>query len=266
MLLRGYPVSNSDVDSIGHDVVDLLASRGVETIKRKQLLDANAGLVSLRYGSQSHDLGSDSIYNFIRPIDGRILISSEESGDADEVEAGRFRAQYVDVDAVLNAGRSLFDLTDEHSQEMTEYHEVLFEPGPCELRRSVKKALGDDILQPNILIIQPVEILPEFRRSGLGLAEFWHLITFRSAGCGLVAMQVFPLQFRETDGDGLDEWKQRMRLTRSAFPCKTSEDGIKKLVSYYKRLGVRSLGRKGYLLLDTVTKHPIPEEVKPWIA
>src|SRR5205085_12479330 len=90
----------------------------------------------------------------------------------------------------------------------------------------------------DLLILDRLEILPEYRGRRLGLAclyrciqQFWH-------GAGLVVLKPFPLQF-ENNGHK-SEWRESLELGKFGKYLKSSRS---KLEKYYATLGFEKLPR-----------------------
>jgi GNAT superfamily N-acetyltransferase len=91
----------------------------------------------------------------------------------------------------------------------------------------------------NILILDRLEILPQFRGRGLGLAVMSDLIKRFSLGAGLVAIKPYPLQFEFHSSDTESRtWRQELGLSGL---CADEKLATQKLCDYYGRIGFRRL-------------------------
>jgi hypothetical protein len=101
-----------------------------------------------------------------------------------------------------------------------------------------------DLTFKNLLIIDYVAIHPKFR--GLRIAEsaIHRTIDIFGTGCGLVACKPWPLQFTPSVADDQEA------LKRLAFPNVSKGQAIRKLRSYWSRLGFWPLGNSGIYLLS----------------
>jgi hypothetical protein len=101
------------------------------------------------------------------------------------------------------------------------------------------------VVDLDLLIIDYVAIYPEYR--GLKIAEsaIHRTIDIFGAGCGLVACKPWPLQFTPSIADDQEA------LKRLALPYVSKGEAIRKLRSYWSRLGFWPLGKTGIYLLST---------------
>jgi len=117
-------------------------------------------------------------------------------------------------------------------------------------------------------VINRVEILPAYRRMGLGLATVWNIIRRHSAGCGIVALKAFPFQFRNGGWSGslsdLDEsdWNTKMEYDPYSY---TVEFAHEKLTFHLMKLGFERIGDTGVVALVTSKQNPIPQEIHRWV-
>jgi GNAT superfamily N-acetyltransferase len=177
--------------------------------------------------------------------------------------AGRFDAAYINVDKCVVDGVKLYGVMHAYSAETAEIYESLFNPHSDELQKNVKDLLGGVTFR-NILVINRVEILPEYRGMGLGLATMWNLIRRHSAGCGIVVLKAFPFQFRAGRSNDLEEsdWNKKMGYDPYIH---TMEFAHEKLLFHVMKLGFERIGDTGVLALSTSTQIPIPQEIHRWV-
>jgi hypothetical protein len=119
--------------------------------------------------------------DFVDTFEGTILETTD--GETGKV-AGKFRAYRIRLSQAEAQGESFHDVFDAHSQPLSDYHAHLFVDGN-EFSPKIKG--HEDIFEPNVLILDLIEILPQHRKKGLGLMVAHRLITLLGVGCGLVA-------------------------------------------------------------------------------
>jgi len=210
---------------------------------------------------------------YVRPISGYIefLIgdghdNAHEGTHERRSLAGRFEASYINVDNSLVFGAKLYGLMGSYSAVMAEIHETLFDPHTDELRKNLKELLGDVTFR-NVLVINRVEILPTYRGMGIGLAAIWDIIQRHSAGCGIVALKAFPVQFSSGSRSGrlsfLEEceWNKKMGYDTHGY---TMEFAHEKLIFHLMKFGFKRIGDTDVLALSTSIQHPIPQEIRRW--
>ena len=177
--------------------------------------------------------------DFVHSIAGRIIAESEARA---EEEAGTIRASLIQFSEALDHGISTERLGDGISGDISEYWEHLFDMETGYPKEEIQNEF--EVLDLDLLIIDYVAIYPEFR--GLGIAEsaIHRAIDIFGAGCGLVACKPRPLQFTPSIADDQEA------LKRLALPNVSKGEAIRKLRSYWSRLGFWPLGNTGIYLLS----------------
>jgi GNAT superfamily N-acetyltransferase len=178
------------------------------------------------------------------------VVASNAAG-SDTSVAGRFHLYYVDVCAALNAGESIFDIFDS-SAEILDYYCDIFEPCTVEVSAKLQKLFKGDAGWGNVLILNRLELLPEFRSHNLGLIVMRRLIERFGAGAFLVAIKPFPLQCERPRGNQ-DEWETKLQLADFDKDLRRS---TAKLHKYYKALGFKAM--KGTPFMFRLADDPLP--------
>jgi hypothetical protein len=123
----------------------------------------------------------------------------EEVLDDSAQVAGRARLFVFNADAAENDGESLFDLLDRRAETAAYIPLLGNEAG--NFSSAVCQMLGEEMaLSQNMLILDRLEIFPQFRGQQLGLKYVRAAITRFGIGCRLVAIKPFPLQFEGSLG------------------------------------------------------------------
>jgi GNAT superfamily N-acetyltransferase len=173
--------------------------------------------------------------------------------------AGSFRVSYIDVGAAMNAGASVFDIFD-YTQELCDYYSAIFDDETLNASAELNRLFEEDIWPGNVLILDRLEILPEFRGHDLGLVVIRRLIERFGAGAGVVAMTPFPLQHgcaRDDDGEDEEEkdWRQKMRYDNFD---KNLQRAIGRLRRYYAKLGFKLMKGTPFMFRDAQRPLPVP--------
>ena len=177
--------------------------------------------------------------DFVHSILGRITAEPEGRGKED---AGHIGASLVQFGEALNHGISAERLGDGISGDISEYWEHLFDVETGYPKEEIQNEF--EVVDLDLLIIDYVEIYPEFR--GLGIAEsaIHRTIDIFGTGCGLVACKPWPLQFTPSVANDQEALKRLALL-------KTSKgEAIRKLRLYWSRLGFWPLSDTGIYLLS----------------
>jgi hypothetical protein len=188
--------------------------------------------VHLQFNSSKSTWGE--IEDFATCIEGTITCSEERSDD--DTLVGKVRLFYLDLGAILETNISGFDLFDVRS-ETAPFYSALIDPETGDFRSDLESTLGEYILDLNVLIVDRLEILPEFRGKNIGLECLRLCLQQYARGCGVVALKCFPLQFERAE---LSEpaWRSKMQLGKLSRDRKRS---LAKLKEYYGSLGFKVL-------------------------
>ena len=184
----------------------------------------------------------------------------ETSGDLfilDEFEGreciGKFRVYYVDVERAMNEREPIYHVLDDHSAEVEEYFEPIFESEGYDFNENLLETVGYEVTGHNILILDRLEILPQYRGRKLGLTILHHMIARFSAGASIVAMKPFPLQFEPIRDGDKKKWRDRMCLDQFSADENTANE---KLRDYYRKLGFIHLGGSPMMVVSTPLSFP----------
>jgi GNAT superfamily N-acetyltransferase len=159
-------------------------------------------------------------------------ITSSEEGSDDDTLVGKLRLFYLDLGAILETNIRGFDLFDVRS-ETAPFYSALIDPETGDFRSDLESTLGEYILDLNVLIVDRLEILPEFRGKNIGLECLRLCLQQYARGCGVVALKCFPLQF-EDKRMSEPAWRRKMQLGKLSRNRQRSSAKLKK---YYGSLG-----------------------------
>lgn len=193
--------------------------------------------------------------DFMYETSGDLLSADDDDGRS---LVGRFRIYYVDVERAINEGMPVLDVFDTHFHTVG-YYEALFGEDSPEFSDRVRKLLKDDVFGSNVLILDRLEILPQYRGRALGLRVMQHMMKRFGAGTAVVAIKPFPLQF-ETETSSEDERKWRTKLRLAQLP-NNKLVATKKLSDYYGKLGFLRISRTPYMVRATAWAIPELEGV-----
>jgi len=208
-------------------------------VNRKQT-ESNANIVA-RIEFVVRAVLRDSVdTDFVHSILGTISAQPEEDGD--EEEAGYLRASLVQFGAALDHGISAARLGDGISGDISEYWERLFDPETGYLKEEVQDEY--EVVGLDLLIIDCVELYPKFRGLGIGASAVQRAIDVFGMGCGLIACTPWPLQFTPAVASDQET------LKRLETPKVGKDEALRKLRSYWARLGFWPLGNTGIYVLS----------------
>ena len=100
----------------------------------------------------------------------------------------------------------------------------------------------------NILYIDRIELLPQFRGIGLGKKIMKDIILRFDNSCGLIALKAFPLQleYSSVSGKG-DVWNKQMKYK---YLVQDETTARKQLYKFYKSLGFRQYSKTDYFYIN----------------
>lgn len=197
--------------------------------------------MTLRWESTSPIHATGEPEDYIYESSGNI-VAIDEDGES-ETTVGKFRVYYLDLDRAIDESYPIEDVFDAHSH-LYEYYGALVDARSCGFRQSVFRAIREEPLVMNILIIDRVEILPRYRGYELGLDVMRHTVHRFGNGASVVAIKPYPLQF-EARSERESQWTKSMSLDE--LPS-TESSATRKLVSYYQRLGFQKVPRSRYMV------------------
>lgn len=208
-------------------------------VARHKETDSNENLVASVEFVIRAELNDSVETDFVHSILGRITAEPESGGKED---AGHIGASLVQFGEALDHGVSAERIGDGISGDISEYWEHLFDMETGYPKEEIRNEF--EVVDLDLLIIDYISIYPEFR--GLGIAEsaIGRTIDIFGTGCGLVACKPWPLQFTPSIADDQEA------LKRLALPNLSESEAIRKLRSYWSRLGFWPLFDTGIYLLS----------------
>jgi hypothetical protein len=177
--------------------------------------------------------------NFVHSILGKIVAEPENRGKQD---AGHIGASLVQFAEALDRGINAERVGDGISGDISEYWEHLFDAETGYLKEDIQNEF--EAVDLDLLIIDYVAIYPEFRGIGIAESAIHRMIDIFGTGCGLAACKPWPLQFTPSVASDQEA------LERLALPNVSKGEAIRKLRSYWSRLGFWPLGDTGIYLLS----------------
>ena len=169
-------------------------------------------------------------------ISGSILLS-EKANARFETEIGVFRAFLIQTQSARREGFDAPAVLNAKSFATSEYTQ-LFQNG--EWRKRVKKKF--DPHSTDLLILDRMELKPEYRGYGFGLLAVRCIIKMFGSRCGLVACKPYPLQF-----EGSNRWEPPAQISR---PADGFREARKKLRRYWTRVGFKRVAGTMLYALD----------------
>ncbi|MDP2018967.1 hypothetical protein [Hydrogenophaga sp.] len=205
-------------------------------------------VVSLEYKHKIYLDDSEPSF-YVKDLEGYVL---SYNGYRRE-RVGRFRIFVIDVEMAFSDRFSVFEVFDYRSETIGYWS--LYEPS-LEFKTKVVKVLPEgDRWQPNILILDRMEIFPKYRGEGIGLNALRCLQRQFSTGCGIIAMKPFPLQFEGGTPEENADSPTFVKLGLGTFD-RNEKRAMAKLRAYYARLGFVRVPGTEYMVADPLLAMP----------
>jgi hypothetical protein len=193
--------------------------------------------------------------NFVYHIDGKIFYSTDD--DSEEVDSekeeiiGAFRLLFIDATSASENGLSLSDVYN-CDGEANEFFEDAINLENEEFNSKMTRLLEDDInfLGNNVLLIDRIGILPEFRGHHLGLLVLRKLIQRFYHSVSVVAIKPSPFEFTSNHIKQFDVDWQSVEMSEDS-------EEVKELGKYYEKIGFKKLDDSAFMVLGTARKFPI---------
>jgi len=194
---------------------------------------------------------------FHRCVDGELQLCADDDYD-DRTCVGKFSVILIDVEAAINEQEDMFDVFD-CSSRTVDYFSLYGDN--MEFVPKVTKVLkGGERWSPNMLILDRLEIFPDYRGRRYGLRALRWMQFHFSTGCGIVAMKPFPLQFEggAKSGDGKEAFD---KLKLADFTDK-KDAATRKLRTYYRQAGFVSVPGTEFMIGDPQMSLPALKTIR----
>jgi hypothetical protein len=159
------------------------------------------------------------------------------AGSGSYAEIGFVKAFLIQIREARREGLHVSAVLNAKSFATSEYSQLFKRLG---WRKRVRKKFEPHPVE--LLILDRIELKPEYRGHGLGLLAARCFIEMFGSRCGLVACKPYPLQF-----EGSNRWRPPGRPSGAAKAVHTAQ---KKLRQYWIRVGFQRVPRTMLYALD----------------
>ncbi|MTI86593.1 MAG: hypothetical protein FH748_01350 [Balneolaceae bacterium] len=165
-------------------------------------------------------------------------------------EIGRGEVRLILESLAVNDHFDMFNVFDSFHTTM-ELGGEIYDFDERQIIDEIRQFYDDDILYPNILLLERLELAKEYRGLGIGKRVIKDIVERFSFCAGLIALKAFPLQLES--GRGLDDdWKKRVALEE----LERDEEKVKyKLYHYYQNLGFESPLNNEFFFINPALKN-----------
>ncbi len=178
------------------------------------------------------------------------IYSHDENGNPQKL-IGKVEFKIIYIEQAINTGYNLYEIFD--SYEYTFRHaQDFFDFEKEKINEAIQKFYNYGLYQPNICLLERIEILPEHRGYKIGAKATKDIIFHFGSGCGLFVIQAYPLQF-ESKNEEQDDWQKQLELDKFSTQEKTAFNQLK---NYYKSFGFDEIpGYKNLLFYNPLFKN-----------
>lgn len=218
--------------------------------KKFTAIEIDEARLELEMPAGNHQASIKFSSDFIETIEGKLVIESYSTEGREKMGViGKFTIIIADIEDAQKNGFSAFDVFDEY-QKTFDYMAALYDMRGVNKRdpsfkKKVLEAINCEhfVLSSNLMIIDWVEIYPEFRGRNFANLAMETMIRKFGRGMEMIALCAMPLQFvdsRELDKhsskDDVEWFKSRERLKLNEFSS-DKKKSMQKLASHYGQIG-----------------------------
>lgn len=139
--------------------------------------------------------------------------------------------------------------------EHNELGNLLFDYKTNYFRKEWEKEINESF-NYNILYLDRIELLPEYRGKGYGKLITKDILLRLNGAYGLAILKAFPLQLETNHPDSSQEekeWTAKMKFTQMEQDDDTAK---KQLYSFYKKMGFKRYKHSEYFYLNPYFQNP----------
>lgn len=195
-------------------------------------------LTSIVY-TQTSCLFEDEPAQFVTKIDGDVILLNEYDED---VIVGKVKYFFINTMASDFAPDYLLDLVSNTDPFIGE----IYRPNSFEFKKKIENLSEFGIYNSNLLILDRLEILPEFRGNDYSRRIIDDGIKTFGSNAGLMVLKAFPLQLEYHDENKLqDDWDKKMNI--DTFE-KDEKKAFTKLINHYRKLGFKKINNNNIMV------------------
>lgn len=180
-------------------------------------------------------------------------IYKEPEGNSSPELVGKLELKLMLLGLAINDGYDLFEIFDMDSYILN-IGETIYDFSDADLKEDIIEFYSHNFYNSDLCIINRLEILPQYRRKGLGKKVIKDIFNRFSSSCGLFVVHAFPLQFEWSTLDKKQtEWYKKMNFNDLE---KDFEQAYYQLKSFYQKIGFDHIeGYEDYMFLNPALKN-----------
>ena len=187
--------------------------------------------IKIEYKFNSY-LGPLESQRYINEYKVKIYNIDEEVTPIKKELIGKANLSLILLSLVMNDEMDFYEVFD-HSQFLFEIGQTIFDFDREEFKESLLEEIESG--SANLLVIDRLELLPQWRHKGIGKKIIKDMILRFSGCCDLIVLKAFPLQKEAANSDtNISEWRKKMQM--DILPG-DEEFSFLKVYSYYQKIG-----------------------------
>lgn len=203
-------------------------------------------------------LGNIEFMRYRQKITGSIIEVDQYGKEINQI--GKIVGDKLLLSLAINDEISRFDIFDIEAHLM-QIGEIVYDFDSMDWHSSIFDFYGGDILNEDLLILNRIEILPPFRKNGIGKYVIKDFYSNFIQGVALFALKCFPIQHEAGILENKDEWNNLMGYDKME---KNFEKAFNRLSNYYKKIGfdnVPELDNNEIMLINPVFRNKKFEKI-----
>lgn len=176
-------------------------------------------------------LGDLDFMRYRQKIIGRIIEVDECGKEINQV--GKIVGDKLLLGMAINDGKSLFNIFDVEAHLM-QIGEFVYDFDSRDWDDSIYDFYNNQVEYNDLLILSRIEILPMYRKNGIGKYVIKDFYNNFIQGASLFVLKCFPIQHECGLLDEKNEWNNSMEYDRMETKFKLA---FNKLSGYYKKIG-----------------------------
>jgi GNAT superfamily N-acetyltransferase len=180
-------------------------------------------------------------------------VYTEDEDDKSSELVGKFELKLMLLGLAIDNRYDLLEIFDMESYTLN-IGEDIYDFENTDLKEDIIEHYKNDFFNSDICIISRLEILPNYRRKGLGKKIIKDIYNRFSSSCGLFVVQAFPLQFEWSSlSKSQTDWYKKMNFDDLE---KDFEKAYYQLKAFYQKIGFDHIERyDDYMFSNPVIKN-----------
>jgi GNAT superfamily N-acetyltransferase len=209
-------------------------------------------------------------YSFISPLDGldearfitkytiELTLDDECGIPIDTI--GKAEMRIISMNLIEASSFNITDVFDS-DHDVFRIASVIYDFVENDFNKEILDFFEDFIICGDLCFIHHLELLPDYRRQGIGKKMIKDIVNHFSSSCDLFVAETFPMQFEKISNIEADDWYQKMRYDLLDKDFEKSDYLLK---AFYQSVGFQYIENYPDLMfLNASKKNEILDEIIP---